>query len=359
MGYYEPTNLQKSLNDLSPSIADKADPKSGKLYTEIIEESTGLRVGDNLLPSNMHWGLSSEEWQVLKNLHGQHFETRIAKLETYINTTNGQTTALAQMMRHVPSNQFDDLFRRIDDLTPEVRSTFFGDCVDNADFVKGLGGKPELVGSWKKLFKSGNSISDRLRTDSKVIRWFSRNSKNIANDEVSNLLTNLDGKIIERTFEDLQGRLVIITESSNSTRTVVTVERVAKGEVKSFKYTNAYNKAGRPGKPPISENGLTPDFSGNTDWLYPVTGDQKNIVKIKLSGKRKGTDGGFHRANQKAGFSTTKAPKGYTWHHMDDFDPATGECTMQLVNTSDHTGSLPHTGSVKQYENYSGTKYAN
>ncbi|GAA5044661.1 hypothetical protein GCM10011506_48220 [Marivirga lumbricoides] len=34
-----------------------------------------------------------------------------------------------------------------------------------------------------------------------------------------------------------------------------------------------------------------------------------------------------------------------------------GESTMQLVKTTDHTGSLPHTGSVKQFENYSGTTY--
>ncbi|WP_338397913.1 hypothetical protein [Persicobacter psychrovividus] len=93
----------------------------------------------------MKWGLSSKEWQVLKNLHGQHFEARIAKLETYINATNGQTTALAQMMRHVPSNQFDDLFRRIDDLTPDVQSTFFGDYAENVDLVKGLGKRPGLV----------------------------------------------------------------------------------------------------------------------------------------------------------------------------------------------------------------------
>ena len=148
-----------------------------------------------------------------------------------------------------------------------------------------------------------------------------------------------------------------MTESANSTRTVATLEKTATGEVKSFKYTNAYNKAGQPGKPPVSANGLTPDFLGNTKWLYPVTGNQNNIVKIKLSGKRKGTDGDFHRANQEAGFPTTKAPEGYTWHQMNDFDPVTGESTMQLVKTTDHTGSLPHTGSVKQFENYSGATY--
>ena len=47
----------------------------------------------------------------------------------------------------------------------------------------------------------------------------------------------------------------------------------------------------------------------------------------------------------------------YTWHHMDDFNPKTGESTMQLVKRIDHEGSLPHTGSVKQMENYTGVKY--
>ncbi len=196
------TNLQKSLNDLSPKIADKADPKSGKLYTKIIEESTGLRVGDNLLPSNLKWGLSSEEWQVLKNLHGQHFEARIAKLETYINATNGQTTALAQMMRHVPSNQFDDLFRRIDDLTPEVQSTFFGDCVDNADFVKGLGGKPGLVGSWKLLVDVNVSQALRSKPDklTKVNRYLDNNltKKQEFIEDLKN--TSDPEKFINRTF---------------------------------------------------------------------------------------------------------------------------------------------------------------
>ena len=40
---------------------------------------------------------------------------------------------------------------------------------------------------------------------------------------------------------------------------------------------------------------------------------------------------------------------------MDDYDPITGESTMQLVKTTDHTATLPDTGSVKQN---SGTSYS-
>ncbi|WP_093670794.1 HNH endonuclease [Tenacibaculum sp. MAR_2009_124] len=39
-----------------------------------------------------------------------------------------------------------------------------------------------------------------------------------------------------------------------------------------------------------------------------------------------------------------KKPSGYTWHHMDDYDPITGECTMQLVNKKLHEWSCPHKG---------------
>jgi hypothetical protein len=52
-------------------------------------------------------------------------------------------------------------------------------------------------------------------------------------------------------------------------------------------------------------------------------------------------------------------PNDYTWHHLDDFDPVTGECTMQLIKTSEHQKTLPHTGSVKQWENFTGKIYGN
>lgn len=214
-------------------------------------------------------------------------------------------------------------------------------------------GKSKIEISGEIVSKLGNKIN-------KVDDWLVKYANNLGDDTaklLDDLEINLGTKNIDDVFEDAQGRLVVMAESSTSTRVVATIEQTASGKMKSFKYARAYNKAGQPGKPPISANGLTPDFAGNPSWLYPVTGNQKNIVKIKLSGKRKGTDGDFHRANIEAGFPTTKAPEGYTWHHMDDFDPKTGESTMQLVKRIDHEGSLPHTGSVKQMENYTGVKY--
>lgn len=51
--------------------------------------------------------------------------------------------------------------------------------------------------------------------------------------------------------------------------------------------------------------------------------------------------------------------KNYTWHHCDDFDPTTGECTMQLVLRKAHQATYPHKGSVAQYEKFHGVKYKN
>ncbi|HYC85213.1 MAG TPA: HNH endonuclease [Chryseosolibacter sp.] len=233
------------------------------------------------------------------------------------------------------------------------------DVVAQPELLKAIGDNPELASAWKKLLRSGNATSEVLRKDTKTLEWIAKQGDNIPPKAVDDLLTNLNGKTIERTFEDAQGRLVTVTQSTSSVRTVVTVEKTVTGEIKSFKYTNGYNQAGQAGKPPVSENGLAPDFSNKPASLYPTVGNEKNIVKIKLSGKRQGDDGDFHRANQAANLPGTTAPTNYTWHHLDDFDPETGEATMQLVKTTDHVGTTPHTGSVKQYENYKGTTYSN
>jgi A nuclease of the HNH/ENDO VII superfamily with conserved WHH len=75
----------------------------------------------------------------------------------------------------------------------------------------------------------------------------------------------------------------------------------------------------------------------------------------------------FVKSNQAAGLGNSattpsKIVNGvevkYTWHHLDDFDPVTGECTMQLVETSAHsTVGMTHTGSVGQYKSFNGSGY--
>ncbi len=97
------------------------------------------------------------------------------------------------------------------------------------------------------------------------------------------------------------------------------------------------------------------DFTGSPD-LYPVSGDQKNIVKIKLTGSRYRD---FKAANIEAdiGSTGTATPDGYTWHHVHDYDPETNISTMQLVKTEAHEATVPHKGSVSQFETTHGVKY--
>ena len=99
------------------------------------------------------------------------------------------------------------------------------------------------------------------------------------------------------------------------------------------------------------------DFSG-TDALYQ---NGKNTVKIQLTGGRRGD---FKHANTVAGYHSasgnptgTSHPVGYTWHHLDDYDHKTNTSTMQLVSTEAHIASLPHAGSVSQFEKANGVKY--
>jgi hypothetical protein len=116
----------------------------------------------------------------------------------------------------------------------------------------------------------------------------------------------------------------------------------------------------------LSKNLLAPDFTTKGGkYLYPQSAlqtGQKNVVKIKMTGS---VPSDFRAANEAAGFSGlgSKAPslngKPYTWHHLDDFNPITGECTLQLVEIDVHfqvTG-MAHSGSASQYRTYNGSGY--
>jgi len=85
--------------------------------------------------------------------------------------------------------------------------------------------------------------------------------------------------------------------------------------------------------------------------LYPITGEQKNIVKIKLTGIRRFDD---KLAYELAGI---KKNKNYTWHHLDDYDPIFGTCTIQLVESKVHVACYPHYGAVSLIENFYKIKY--
>ena len=98
-------------------------------------------------------------------------------------------------------------------------------------------------------------------------------------------------------------------------------------------------------------------FSG-TGALYP---DGVNTIKIQLTGGRRGD---FKNAIEAAGYNGVSGwptgnahPNGYTWHHVNDYDHKSNTSTMQLVSTEAHMESLPHSGSVSQFEKANGVKY--
>lgn len=96
----------------------------------------------------------------------------------------------------------------------------------------------------------------------------------------------------------------------------------------------------------------TVDFAGHSD-LFPVSGNQKNIVEIKLQGRR-GQD--FTQAFKEAGIKRADA-KNYTWYHLHDFDSVNGTSTMQLVLRTTHEANIPHKGSAGQFADEFGVKY--
>jgi RHS repeat-associated protein len=77
---------------------------------------------------------------------------------------------------------------------------------------------------------------------------------------------------------------------------------------------------------------------------------QKNTVDIHYTGSR-GDD--IDAANKAAGFKAT--PKGYTWHHVPNYNAKTNTGTMQLVKTKAHRKH--HHGGVRQYEKAHKKKY--
>jgi hypothetical protein len=93
------------------------------------------------------------------------------------------------------------------------------------------------------------------------------------------------------------------------------------------------------------------DFANSPD-LYPTGPGERNIVEIPMQGSR---DRDFVQATKEAGMKAQ--PEGYTWHHLDDFNPETGTTTMQLVKTEAHEAMFPHSGSVSQFEQHFGIKY--
>ncbi len=108
-------------------------------------------------------------------------------------------------------------------------------------------------------------------------------------------------------------------------------------------------KKGYPGIGTTANGGHT--FVG-TKYLYPAAEGQQSVVRIGLTGSRRADQ---KLANEAGGFAET--PKGYRWHHVDDFNPQSGMNSLELVDKEAHNATLPHTGSVAQYEKHHGARY--
>ena len=107
----------------------------------------------------------------------------------------------------------------------------------------------------------------------------------------------------------------------------------------------------------VTPNG-GPTFK-DSDYLYPIGPDQKNIVNIDLTGSRRND---FKAANEAAGIAADvpagmDAPPGYVWHHVDDYNPANNKATLELVTKAAHKATYPHKGSVSQYEAHHNVEY--
>ena len=97
----------------------------------------------------------------------------------------------------------------------------------------------------------------------------------------------------------------------------------------------------------------------DSEYLYPVEPGQKNIVKVPMTGSRRND---FKLANEEAGLKDhiptgMDSPPDYTWHHLDDYDPVTNTSTLELVQRKAHKATIPHKGSVSQYEAHHDVEY--
>ncbi|MEG1039681.1 MAG: HNH endonuclease [Pseudomonas sp.] len=94
------------------------------------------------------------------------------------------------------------------------------------------------------------------------------------------------------------------------------------------------------------------DYSGS-NALYAKNPNVNPIVTIEYKGDYIKD---FEAANKVAELNQKATPRGYVWHHLDDYDPKTNKGTMQLVEQMAHQG-VPHKGGVSQYKAATGRAY--
>lgn len=242
------------------------------------------------------------------------------------------------------------------------------------------GSSKELKSALKSVWsKTGKDLSDELQklsreTKTKVKNQLWEKTFNLDNDVVTLLKNN---KLKVQTADNLRSRILIVEEITgdiiyygNKKNIKEFVEKISRSHIdikKDFKKIEAYfqnspskfnaNKLTRELKDGsgitinlvASKLGLSVDFSKTPQYLYK--GQKKyGQIKIKLTGN---TDFDFKQAYKKAGIDQSQIDKieeEYTWHHLDDFDPTTRECTMQLVQKDAHRASYKHIGGAGMFK---------
>jgi hypothetical protein len=210
--------------------------------------------------------------------------------------------------------------------------------------------------------KVGDDIYALIKNGKEIFRGTKKEIENIGDylkilekaDAEKYLLELANIKFIDDAIKKLKIEITIPKNTLNATQSIKKLENIfqsLKNKIPPKHYNpkkEALKKLGIKLK--ATKNGLCADFEG-TKYLYPAKGKEKNIIKIKLTGNDYYD---FKLANDLAGLS--KKPLGYTWHHLDDYDPITNTCTMQLVKIKYHRKTNPHFGSVELVKQFFNSK---
>ncbi|WP_313713603.1 RHS repeat-associated core domain-containing protein [Pseudomonas sp.] len=105
-------------------------------------------------------------------------------------------------------------------------------------------------------------------------------------------------------------------------------------------------------------SGVAKTLGGGLDYsasnaLYAKNPNVNPVVTIEYTGDYIKD---FEAANKVADLNQKTTPRGYVWHHLDDYDPKSNKGTLQLVEQKAHQG-IPHKGGVAQYKAATGKSY--
>lgn len=168
---------------------------------------------------------------------------------------------------------------------------------------------------------------------------------------------------------DLQLLKTELNYSRDDPRTIILHAEQANGN-KGHYFSIPFNKMDRkpvayqpvaPLNIGMSQNQFAPDYATKGgQYLFPknwLREGQSNVIQLVLTGE---VIEDVKKANQLAGFESCGVLPPciydiqYVWHYLDDFDPTTGQATLQLVEQAAHTRikGMEYLCAMAQYRNY-------